>query len=80
MKTSKVAITLNARTLNKLDRLVKRRVFPTRSKAIEQVLEEKFYCLDKSALERACEKLDPVEEVAMAEEGMAEDFKLWPEY
>ena len=28
----------------------------------------------------ACLKLDPEEEQAMAEEGMAEDFKEWPEY
>jgi len=34
----------------------------------------------KSALERACDLLDPAEEVAMAEEGMAEDYKSWPKY
>jgi len=28
----------------------------------------------------ACQKLDKEEEQSLAEEGMAEDFKEWPEY
>ncbi len=80
MATAKVAITLDSKTLAKLDRLVKSRVFPNRSKAVQEAVNEKLVRLDKGRLARECAKLDPKEEIAMAEEGMAEDFRTWPEY
>ena len=38
MNTLKVAITLDEKTLTKLDRLLKARVFPNRSKAVQRFL------------------------------------------
>ena len=80
MARSKVAISLDASTLSRLDHLVKRRVFPSRSQAIEEAVAEKLARLEKSRLAQECAKLDPVFEKALAEEGLSEDLAEWPEY
>ncbi len=80
MARSKVAISLNASTLDRLDRLVQKRVFPNRSQAIEEAVAEKLARLEKSRLARECAKLDPAFEKALAEEGLSEDSAEWPEY
>ena len=80
MARSKVAISLDESTLNRLDRLVKKRVFPNRSQAIEEAVAEKLARLEKSRLARECAKLDPIFEKALAEEGLSQDLKEWPEY
>jgi metal-responsive CopG/Arc/MetJ family transcriptional regulator len=80
MAASKIAITIEKRTLTRLDRLVKERVFPNRSKAIQQALEEKISKLEKDQLGLECEKLDPQEEMKLAEEGFALEKDQWPEY
>ena len=80
MARSKVAISLDARTLERLDRLVKRAVFPNRSQAIQAAVEEKLERIERSRLARECAKLDPAFERALADEGMSEDLSSWPEY
>jgi len=80
MSTTKVAVTLDEKTLDRLDRLVKARVFPNRSRAIQEAVEEKLERLERSRLARECTKLDPAFEQAMAEEGMSEELGQWPEY
>jgi len=80
MAASKIAITIEKRTLTKLDRLVRERVFPNRSKAIQQALEEKLGNLEKDKLTVECEKLDPQEEMKLAEEGLSLEKDHWPEY
>ena len=80
MARSKVAISLDKSTLNRLDHLVKRRVFPNRSQAIEEAVTEKLARLEKSRLAQECAKLDPGFEKALAEEGLSEDLAEWPEY
>ena len=80
MARSKVAISLDESTLNRLDHLVKRRVFPNRSQAIEEAVAEKLARLEKSRLAQECAKLDPRFERALAEEGLSEDMMEWPEY
>lgn len=80
MSTTKVAFTLDEKTLYRLDRLVKARVFPNRSRAIQEAVEEKLERLEQSRLARECAKLDPAFEQAMAEEGMSEELGQWPEY
>jgi metal-responsive CopG/Arc/MetJ family transcriptional regulator len=42
METAKVAITLEKKTLGRLDSLVRKRVFPNRSRAIQEAVEEKL--------------------------------------
>ena len=80
MARSKVAISLDESTLKRLDRLVKRRVFPNRSQAIEEAVAEKLARLEKSRLAQECANLDPTFERALAEEGLSEDRMEWPEY
>lgn len=67
-------------TLHRLDRLVRARVFPNRSKAIQDAVEEKLEKLERNRLARECAKLDPGAEKAMAEEGMGEELVQWPKY
>jgi metal-responsive CopG/Arc/MetJ family transcriptional regulator len=80
MARSKVAISLERNTLNRLDRLVQRAVFRNRSQAIQAAVEEKIERLERSRLARECAKLDPAFEKALAEEGMSEELASWPEY
>lgn len=80
MSTSKIAITIEGKLLNRLDRLVKSRVFPNRSKAIQEAVEEKLTRMDQSRLARECAKLDPRFEQALAEEGFSTEIDEWPKY
>lgn len=41
MATAKIAISLDEGTVKRLDRLVKNRIFPSRSKVIQDAVEEK---------------------------------------
>ena len=54
MTHAKVAISIDRKTLNKLDTLVKQRVFPNRSKAIQSAVAEKLERIEKSRLAREC--------------------------
>jgi len=80
MARSKIAISLDESTLNRLDQLVKKRVFPNRSQVVEEAVAEKLARLEKSRLAQECAKLDPVFEKALAEEGLSQDLAEWPEY
>jgi len=80
MGRSKVAISLDESTLKRIDKLVQKQVFPNRSKAIQEAVDEKLARLEKSRLAQECAKLDPLFEKALAEEGLSEDLVEWPEY
>ena len=80
MGTAKVAITIDDETLQKLDRLVKEHVFPNRSKAIQEAVQDKIRRLEKTRLATECSKLDPSYEKALADQGISEDVHEWPEY
>ena len=80
MGRSKIAISLEESTLNRLDKLVQKQAFPNRSQAIEEAVAEKLARLERSRLARECAKLDPAFEKALAEEGLSEDLAEWPEY
>lgn len=80
MRTAKIAITIDQALLAKVDRLVADQRFPNRSRVLQEALRDKLDRLDRSRLARECAKLDPTFERALAEEGLAEDLKQWPEY
>jgi metal-responsive CopG/Arc/MetJ family transcriptional regulator len=80
MGRSKVAVSLKEETLDQLDRLVEKAVFPSRSRAIQIAVEEKLERLERSRLARECSKLDCAFEKALADEGMSEDLSAWPAY
>ncbi len=80
MAASKIAITIDDRTLKRLDYLVKSNAFPNRSKAIQEAVEEKLWRMEKSRLSQECAKLDPKFEQTLAEEGFSSELEKWPEY
>ena len=80
MSKPKIAISISSNILERLDRMVKKRLFPSRSRAIEEALEEKLERIERSRLAKECAKLDPRFEQALAEEGLREDVSEWPEY
>ena len=80
MPAAKIAITIDSSLVKKIDRLVAKKVYPSRSKAIQEAVAEKIIKLDKYRLERECAKLNPEEEKALAEEGLSAEVELWPEY
>jgi len=80
VRTSKVAISIEKATLEQLDRLVRNKVFPSRSRAVQEAIEEKLSRLKRTRLAEECAKLDPAAEQAMAEEGLSEELAQWPEY
>jgi metal-responsive CopG/Arc/MetJ family transcriptional regulator len=80
MSVAKVAISIDPRLLRRLDSLVEREVFRSRSEGIQKAVAEKLERLDRSRLARECAKLSPTEEQEMADEGLSKDLAEWPEY
>jgi metal-responsive CopG/Arc/MetJ family transcriptional regulator len=80
MSRSKVAISIERETLKQLDELVKSNVFPNRSQAIQQAVEEKLSRLKNTRLAEECAKLDSKAEQEMAEEDLSDEITRWPEY
>ena len=80
MSSSKIAITMEADMLAEVDALVKKRLFPNRSRAIQEAVKEKLDRLNKSLLAQECANLDPEYEKALADEGLSVDLSEWPEY
>lgn len=80
MATSKIAITIDQKTLKRLDLLVNSNIFPNRSRAIQEAVAEKLERLEKSRLARECAKLDSKFEQDLSEEGFETEIDEWPEY
>ena len=80
MPTVKIAVTIEKDLVSRLDLLVKQNRFPSRSRAVQEAIQDKLKQLRQSRFSRECAKLDPAEEQAMAEEGLAQDLEQWPEY
>jgi Arc/MetJ-type ribon-helix-helix transcriptional regulator len=80
MIAQKIVISIDRETLAELDRLVAQNVFANRSRAIRVAVQEKLRRMRHSRLAPECVKLDPAQEQAMAEEGMAPGLAAWPEY
>ena len=80
MATTKIAITIEEKVLNRLDLLVKSHTFPNRSKAIQEAIKEKLYKIEHNRLEIECSKLNPKYEQALADEGLSSEIEEWPEY
>ncbi len=80
MPKTKVAVTLEADLLDRVDQLVGKSRFRNRSHAVETALAEKLDRLAHARLARECAHLDPQEEKTFAEEGLAGSADTWPEY
>ena len=80
MSVAKVTISIESQLLKRVDHLVRERIFPNRSQAIQSAVEEKVSRLDRNRLARECAKLDKDEERAWADLGLAAEVNEWPEY
>jgi len=80
MRTTKVAVSINRETIEKLDRLVEKRVFPSRSSAIQEAIDDKLTRFERVRLAEECAKLDPASEQILADEGLSDELAKWPEY
>ena len=80
MSAAKITISIDEHLLSRLDTLVQSRVFPSRSQAVQSAVQEKITRMGKTRLAQECAKLDPVEEQALADEGMALETAQWPPY
>ncbi len=80
MARAKVAVSLDEATLARLDRLVAHGVFPSRSRAVQQAVDEKLERLERGRLLRECAKLDPAFEKALADEALSDELRAWPAY
>jgi Arc/MetJ-type ribon-helix-helix transcriptional regulator len=78
--SAKIAVSLNRETVERLDRLVCEGVYPSRSRAIQEAIDERLDRISRDRLSRECAKLDPADESALAEEGMVSEIEQWPEY
>ena len=80
MPKSKIAITLSEDTLRYVDDLVARKLFESRSQAIQEAVDEKLARLARRRLAEECARLDPADEQALADEGLGQGEPEWPEY
>lgn len=80
MSKTKVAVTLETNLLDQVDALVRQHRFPNRSQAIEAAVAEQLVRLRRTRLAEACARLDPTQELALAEEGLGSDLADWPKY
>ena len=80
MPKTKVALTIDADLLDRVDHLVARQRFRNRSQAIETALAEKLARMARTRLAEECAKLDPAAEQALADEGLGADADVWPAY
>lgn len=80
MNVDKVTISIDASLLKKIDRLVKAKIFPSRSKAIQDAVSEKIERIDQNRLARECAKLNIEEEQLLADEGLALEASEWQPY
>ncbi len=77
---AKVALTLDATLVSRVDDLVSKQRFRNRSQAVETALAGKLDRLTRARLAQECAKLDPAEEQRLADEGLLATGETWPEY
>lgn len=80
MSATKISISLDEQLVRDVDSLVRSRRFASRSQAIEAAVREKIIRFSKRRLAEECDKLNPVEEQSLAEEGLDAETDQWPTY
>lgn len=80
MGAAKIAISIDSQLLNQLDELVHERKFANRSQLIQRAVEEKLLRLRKTRLAKELAKIDRKAERQLANEHLAAEAGLWPEY
>jgi Arc/MetJ-type ribon-helix-helix transcriptional regulator len=80
MSSAKIAISIEASLLQRIDALVNRKLFRSRSEVFQLAVAEQIERFDDDILARECAKLDPTAEQAFADIGLSKDISEWPEY
>jgi metal-responsive CopG/Arc/MetJ family transcriptional regulator len=80
LAASKIAITIDDNLLKQLDLMVKSKVYPNRSKAIQEAVADKLKRFERIRLAQECAKIDPEYEQNIAEERFSMETDEWPEY
>ena len=80
MSIVNIGISIDAKLLVEVDDFVARKVFASRSEAIQTAVREMVDRLNHCRLAEECAKLDRQSHKALAEEGMSEALDQWPEY
>lgn len=80
MNAAKIAISIDPMLLKRVDALVNRKMFRSRSELFQVAVSEQIGRLDEEAFSRECAKLDPSEEQSFAELGLTADITEWPAY
>ena len=78
MNAARVTISIDQNLLKSIDHLVQSKVFASRSQAVQVAVQEKITRLNKTRLDRECNKLDRLEEQALADEGLGADSAASP--
>jgi len=79
MSSTRIVISLDPRVLRQVDRLGRAGCFPSRSRLLQDALDEKLLRIDRSRLARECAKLEKREERGLANEALCEE-QPWPPY
>ncbi len=80
MPTAKIAVTVDEKTLKRVDRLVREGKYRSRSNVVQEALEEKLQDRKRRRLIEEVSKLDPKEERGLAEEFIHMGDEEWDEY
>lgn len=80
MGAMKIAVSMDSKLVAKLDRMVRKKVFASRSQAVRSAVRDKIQRTERARLGRECAKLERKVERALAEEGLPEELAEWPEY
>jgi Arc/MetJ-type ribon-helix-helix transcriptional regulator len=80
MSVAKITISIDEQLLHRLDLMIQSRLYASRSQAIQMAVQDKVAWYGKTRLAQECAKLDPSEEQAMADEGLASEASQWPPY
>ena len=80
MSVIRITISLDRSLVEQVDRMVREGEYPSRSRAIQDALQERLRRVSRDRLTRECAKLDPAREIQLADEGMAVDGDQWPQY
>ena len=80
MPVTKIAISLDRSVVQQVDRMVRAGEFPSRSRAIQDALQDRLRRTCRDRLARESAKLDPAQEVQLAEEGIALEGEQWAQY
>ncbi len=80
MPAAKIAVTVDERVVDQIDRLVREGKYKSRSSVVQEALEEKLKERKRKRLIEEVSKLNPIEERALADESLHLDDEEWDEY